>query len=839
MATDVEVTFGGNNSSLRQALQEIREELRGTKESVSTLTSQFANLYFTLQGAVAGIKGAFAAFSGVASSAAEMEQVTLAFRVMLGDAEKAASYVANLKKFAAQTPFEFGDISAAAKTLLAMGTEAAKSTEVIRKLGDVAAVSGKPLKDLAFLYAKAQNAGLTNEVAESLEMQGVPLRRLLAEIKGMSFSEVFAGISARQFGIEDLDLVLDRLTGSGGLLENMTLLQSQTAGGVWSTLLDNIKAVAVELGTPINAAVVPILQDIISYLSEIQPQVAAFAEGVASSISTAADVLGPFVSGLASLVETLGGAETVIASVVGGMLLYIGSTKTAAASTTSLRGTVSSLVGAFKGLSMSSVVSAVQTGLNSIRAVVSSTMAGIKIVWSVAWSTLATITRAAMLAVKAAIVSTGIGLIIVGIGEALGALYEWFSGNAEAAREAAAATRQFERSLKDLEKRSASVKTEEDFARFIDSLNEQIDELRAKREDAYAEGDYDKGDFYTKQLNQLWAKKAHYKETLPLQIEAARHEEKAAASMKEQAKAAEELQKKLEAAKDKLAEYAQKQRETERERYLSGLKAPLQIQMRLNDAGGFKSIEELRKAMDELRYSNNFSVGDEETYQRLCATYNKVVEIQEKEKERTKEIAKATAAYDGQVALLTAQAAGNQKLALQLTQQQRIVQLTEEYRRKGLADAEARAKRIVELEQQAQSHKAQQDYTNQIALLEAEISGNERKLAKVREEQRIVQLTEQYRSQGLTNAKAKAEQLVALERKAAEAQKVQNKLAQQALRISDSMAQVGGGGRSVVIGGPMLSESKKHTQLLKEVGATLKQKPTFKLSGNLTAVLGR
>ena len=86
-----------------------------------------------------------------------------------------------------------------------MGTAAGKSIDVIRKLGDIASVSGKPLRELAFLYAKVQNAGLSNEVAESLEMQGVPIRRLLAEMKGISFEQVFEGISKREFNLSDLD----------------------------------------------------------------------------------------------------------------------------------------------------------------------------------------------------------------------------------------------------------------------------------------------------------------------------------------------------------------------------------------------------------------------------------------------------------------------------------------------------------------------------------------------------------------------------------------------------------------------------------------------------------
>ena len=165
---DVTFTFSGDSTSLQNALNEIKGEVGKTKESVQGLAGQFVASFAAIGAAIAAVKGAFATLGGISAEAARMEQTGLAFKVMMGDAAAAAEYVDKLRKYAAETPFEFGDISDAGKTLLSMGTAADKSIEVIRKLGDIASVSGKPLKELAFLYAKVQNSGLSNEVAESL-----------------------------------------------------------------------------------------------------------------------------------------------------------------------------------------------------------------------------------------------------------------------------------------------------------------------------------------------------------------------------------------------------------------------------------------------------------------------------------------------------------------------------------------------------------------------------------------------------------------------------------------------------------------------------------------------
>ena len=270
---DVSITFSGDASELNAALADIKQEIGKTRQAVGGLSGSFALAFASIQAGISAVKGALSGLAGISSAAAAMEQTGLAFNVMMGDAAQAAAYVAQLKKYAVETPFEFGDISDAAKTLLSMGTAAGKSIDVIRKLGDIASVSGKPLRELAFLYAKVQNAGLSNEVAESLEMQGVPIRRLLAEMKGISFEQVFEGISKREFNLSDLDAVLAKLTGAGGLLENMTQRQSQTFSGMLSTLKDGFAALAIELGTPINAAIVPVMQQLIAYLDSITPQV--------------------------------------------------------------------------------------------------------------------------------------------------------------------------------------------------------------------------------------------------------------------------------------------------------------------------------------------------------------------------------------------------------------------------------------------------------------------------------------------------------------------------------------------------------------------------------------
>ena len=588
----------------------------------------------------------------------------------------------------------------------------------------------------------------------------------------------------------------------------MTKLQSQTFSGALSTLTDGFSALAVEMGTPINAAILPVLGELTAYVDSLTPTVQQFAQTLASVFEGAVAVITPIVSGIGELVSILGGAETVIASAAAAMLLYVGNTKTAVTSTVSFRAQLTALGNTIKGLSFSSFVTAYRTALSGLRTAMSSTLAGLKVTWSIAWSTMATVTRAAMVAVKAAIVSTGIGLIIVGIGEALGALYSWFMGNSEAAEKAAESTRQFEKSLRNLNKQADKVKTYEQYDSFMEQLDERMDDLREERSMAVAKDeDEEVIELLDQQLARLRQRKRHYEETLPIQIEEAIAAERAAEAMRRQQEEAAELERKLAAARDKLNDLYRRQRETEREQYLSGLAPEVQIQLRLSDATAYgqtrHTIESLRQEMEYIMRKPIVTEEDVARYQMLASTYNKITELQR----RGREEAERT--------------------------------------------AEAERRRAEEAARQEQARqRAASDYDMAVKMLQAEIAGNEKRLAVLKQQQRITQLTAEYQRQGLEDAEARAKRMVALERQLERQQEKQREQEErrqqqqgrgrpQGSRTSDSFASVGGGGRSVVIGGPLISETKKQTRLLEGIGNNTRRPPTIKVSGNVEAVISR
>ncbi len=800
---DVSFTFSGDAASLQNALNEIKGEVRKTKDSVQGLAGQFTASFAAIGGAIAAVKGAFAFFSNIPAQAARIEDLRVTFTQMTGDAEQAGQILDDLWHDAANGAVGLEEMAATAKPLLNVFSDSASIREWSRRFADIATGSGVAADQLSKVFSRAMAIGkIDSRAIDTLARQGIPIYQELAAVIGTTTEAVQAMVKKGLVSADQYAAAFRRMTDEGGKYYNLSSQLSNTSAGSWGTMLENINRVAAKLGEPINEAFTPVLQSIAVALEESLPAVQAFAGSFGSAFSGVVEVISPIVSGIGELVSVLGGAETVVAAAAAALLMYVGNTKAATASTVSFRAQLTTLGNTIKGLSFSSFVTGFRTALSGLKSAMTATLTGLKLTWSVTWSTMATVTRVAMVAVKAAIVSTGIGLIIVGIGEALGALYSWFAGNSEAAERAAESTRQFEKSLNSLNKQAGKVKTHEQYDSFMEQLDERLDDLRDQRDMAVAKDeDEEVIALLDQQIARLRQKRQHYEETLPIQIEEAIAAERAAEAMRRQQEEAAELERKLAAAREKLNDLYRRQRENEREQYLSGLAPEVQIQLRLADATAYgqtrHTIESLRKEMEDIMRKPVVTEQDVARYEMLASTYNKITELQR----RGREEAERT--------------------------------------------AETERRRAEEAAKQEQARQnASRDYDMAVKMLQAEIAGDERRLQVLKQQQRITQLTAEYQRQGLEDAEARAKRMVALEKQLEEAQekqeqKQQGRSRQQGTRITDSMAGVGGGGRSVVIGGPLVSETKKQTRLLEGIGNNTRRGPTIQVSGNVEAVISR
>lgn len=239
------VKIGADTSDLRKSLNGVKRNIR------QAFGSDFLKVSNTAALAITGIGAAIAAAGAKAIQAAgNLQNVQTAFTNMLGSAEKASAFTKQLQSFAAATPFEFNQVTAAAQKFLAFGFTAEQVIPTLTAVGDAAAGVGLGAEGinrvtLALGQIAAKSKVQSDEMLQLTEA-GIPAWQMLADKIGVSVPEamdmVTKGMVDAQTGISAL--VTGMSQKFGGMMEQ----QSQTIQGTWSTMMDGLEQTAGQVG---------------------------------------------------------------------------------------------------------------------------------------------------------------------------------------------------------------------------------------------------------------------------------------------------------------------------------------------------------------------------------------------------------------------------------------------------------------------------------------------------------------------------------------------------------------------------------------------------------------
>lgn len=173
----------------------VKADVTDFKKGINDAQEQVGGLGNTMNGIANTIKtglvvASAAAAAGVAmigksalQAAADFEQTTISFEVMLGSASKAKKLLEELQTFAKKTPFNLVELQEATKRLLAYGVEGDKMIDTLGVLGNIASGVGReklPQLILAFGQVKAATK-LTGMELRQFSEAGVPILQALVD----------------------------------------------------------------------------------------------------------------------------------------------------------------------------------------------------------------------------------------------------------------------------------------------------------------------------------------------------------------------------------------------------------------------------------------------------------------------------------------------------------------------------------------------------------------------------------------------------------------------------------------------------------------------------------
>lgn len=307
-------------SDFTKGMTEVEKQVGGFKKSLDNvgdnLTSfgKKATLFMTTPIIAAG--------TAAIKAAADFEQLQVAMSTILGDSGAAAKLLADLKDFAAKTPFEFTDIAQATKQLLAYGFAQDEIIGTSRTLGDVAAGLNIPFGDLAYLYGtlRAQQVAYTKDMNQFAN-RGIPIWDELAKVMGKTVPEVRKLVEAGEVDFPLIQQAFANMTGEGGKFHNLMQAQSQTTAGQFSNLKDSIGFLARDIGVLLLPTAMQLIQTLrslvewVNGLSEGKKQLIIIIAAFVAAIGPVLIVLGFLVNGISAVIS--------IASALGAVLTFL------------------------------------------------------------------------------------------------------------------------------------------------------------------------------------------------------------------------------------------------------------------------------------------------------------------------------------------------------------------------------------------------------------------------------------------------------------------------------------------------------------------------------------
>lgn len=293
-----------------------------------SLSKVFSNVV-KMAGAAAVAGGAALAGLGAwgLKSAAEMQQVEIAFEGIFQSGVKSKQFLDELRAFAAKTPFEFPELARSAKMLLATGTAADQVIPIMTKLGNVAAtlgVGGAEIEGVVRALGQMQGKGKAS--AEELQqiseqIPGFSAIGAIAKDMGVTVAEAFElmakGAIPAQRAIDAILAGMDKFPGAAGAMAR----QSTTLNGVLSTLKDTARDALIGGIAPILPAISASIQGAMPMIQSSLGEIGKLAGSTLQSLLGFADKLLPKLTPLLSLVDRV---ANVALDELGGVLDAIG-----------------------------------------------------------------------------------------------------------------------------------------------------------------------------------------------------------------------------------------------------------------------------------------------------------------------------------------------------------------------------------------------------------------------------------------------------------------------------------------------------------------------------------
>lgn len=324
--------FDASANRIQQSAKRARDSIGGMVSAMNGLAAA------ATVGAIGSVASSIVnmGISAIKASA-QMKQYEIAFSTMLGSAEKGKAMLADLQKFAAETPFDVQGVTKAAQQLLAFGFNAKEIIPTLRTLGDTAAGLGKSaegVQQIAYALGQIKTSGtLKTQDMNQLTTAGIGAWEMLAQAAGKSITEIK---EMTEKGMIDSAAAIEVITqGMNDSFGGMMAKTAEEITGLWSNVTETAATAQATIGTyladslDVKGVLKTIAKDIggvTDALAKAQGAGKSFREALQEAVPT------PFIAAIGAasavigttLVAATAAATTAMAGLIGVSLPVIG-----------------------------------------------------------------------------------------------------------------------------------------------------------------------------------------------------------------------------------------------------------------------------------------------------------------------------------------------------------------------------------------------------------------------------------------------------------------------------------------------------------------------------------
>lgn len=819
MSEALQGAVGGSTGEAVKGLKGMDQEGR---KACKRLNAGLINMSATITGvgaAINGLRAGWGKFSAMLAGGDDLERVTRRMEAFTGGASSAAEAARDVVDFADTPPFGLAETQRAAQLLLGCGVRASELKSTLEALGNVAAGGGASLETVAARLSKAFQMGKVDvETLEPFTLSGIDVMGQMAKQAGKTRAELKDMMSKGKVGFSQVFSALKSM-GSGS---------GQFAGGMEKNTQDiesRVETLKGKVGALSRIFAEPVTSGIKDAMDSIGASWAGHGPEVERGLRKTGELLGGIVKAAAPIVSAVGGGLASVAAGGGRVEKMIRSGILAWGAWKAVGMAANSSV----GRSIQAAAAAFRVDYNNELRLAGGNMkrfdSAVRAVGLTAKRTWARMGADLAASLKGPAIMGAIAAISVA-GEKL--YKAWRDARGVVPKEEMDKKKNFKRANDDFDERvwkmAGEASSKLDVGRVMDEYDAEIKRLKREEEDLLAEDPLGRMTVAVQdRLVLLQRERKELQQVAEANAKAAETRERAAQRGQQTEEARKKTLEKIREIQDELLSLDYDRAEEERERRRSGMG----LEDRKKDLlGGYGSMEGLKKAIAEQKalLDGGDAVdgmlnleGVESRIKSLYELLGKVEEVDREIVERNKEWDKAEAKHQKQAALLRAEIHGQKDKLRVLQEQARVLELQNQYEADGMSKARAgaAAREIAALEQNRNRAQAGREYRRQMALLKAQAEGNKAEERRLKMAERMKEIYDQQRGLGIDRKTAmrRARGMAGLE-DMVERRKDRK---EGSGPIADSLAQVGGGGRSMMGSMPQLTEARKQTNLLQQI----------------------